>query len=133
MSCGWSRGWPPCAEGQPVDRLVVSYYATLDAASVMADLQARGVVIEAQRDYSRQLDIAIDPARLEEIIALPYLQFLGPEPEEPVLEPYDYRNASGRANYLNTDYNGLNYNGAGWSWGSARAARWTTWSMWKAG
>lgn len=101
------------AEGQPVDRLVVSYYATLDAASVMADLQARGVVIEAQRDYSRQLDIAIDPARLEEIIALPYLQFLGPEPEEPVLEPYDYRNASGRANYLNTDYNGLNYNGAG--------------------
>ncbi len=101
------------AEGQSPDKLVVSYYATLDAASVLADLKARGVVIEAHRDYARQLDIAIDPARLEEIIALPYLQFLGPEPEEPVLEPYDHRNASGRSNYLNTGYNGLNYNGAG--------------------
>ena len=101
------------AAGQPVDKLVVSYYATLDAAHVIADLKARGVVIEAQRDYARQLDIAIDPARLEEISARPYLQFLGPQPEEPVLEPYDYRNASGRSNYLNTGYNGLNYNGAG--------------------
>ena len=101
------------AAGQPVDKLVVSYYASLDAGEVMADLQARGATIVAHRDYSRQLDIVIDPARLEEIIALPYLQFLGPEPEEPVLEPYDHRNATGRSNYLNTGYNGLNYNGAG--------------------
>ncbi len=101
------------AEGQPVDKLVVSYYAALEAEKVIADLKAHGVAIEAQRDYSRQLDIAIDPARLEEIIALPYLQFLGPEPEEPVLEPYDHRNATGRSNYLNTGYGGLNYNGAG--------------------
>lgn len=101
------------AAGQPMDRLVVSYYATLNADQVMADLKARGATIEAHRDYSRQLDIVIDPARLGEIIALPYLQFLGPEPEEPVLEPYDHRNASGRSNYLNTGYNGLNYNGAG--------------------
>lgn len=101
------------AEGRLGDRLVVSYYATLDADKVIADLQARGATIEAHRDYSRQLDIAINPARLEEIIARPYLQFLGPEPEEPVLEGYDHRNASGRSNYLNTGYNGLNYNGAG--------------------
>ncbi len=101
------------AEGASTDRLVVSYYATLDAQKVISDLASKGVVIETHRDYSRQLDIAIDPARLEEIIALPYLQFLGPEPEEPVLEPYDHRNATGRSNYLNTGYNGLNYNGAG--------------------
>ena len=97
----------------PTDQLVVSYYATLDAEKVIADLQARGVVIIAHRDYSRQLDIVIDPARLDEIIALPFLQFLGPAPEEPVLEGYDHRNATGRSNYLNTGYNGLNYNGAG--------------------
>lgn len=101
------------ADGQPVERLVVSYYATLDAGKVIADLKSRGVTIEAQRDYSRQLDILIDPASLEEIIALPYLQFLGPEWEEPMLEGYDHRNASGRSNYLNTGYNGLNYNGTG--------------------
>jgi hypothetical protein len=99
------------ARGESTNRLVVSYYATLDAKKVIADLESRGVTIETHRDYSHQLDIVIDPARLEEIVALPYLQFLGPPPEEPVLEGYDHRNASGRSNYLNTGYNGLNYDG----------------------
>ena len=101
------------ARGESTDKLVVSYYASLDAQKVIADLKARGVAIEAHRDYSCQLDIVIDPARLGEIMALPYLQFLGLPPEEPVLEGYDHRNATGRSNYLNTGYNGLNYNGAG--------------------
>lgn len=101
------------AEGASTDRLVVGSCATLDTQKVISDLESRGVVIEAHRDYSRKLDILIDPPRLEEIIALPFLQFLGLPPEEPVLEGYDHRNATGRSNYLNTGYNGLNYNGAG--------------------
>lgn len=108
---------PPLAEiqaqGQATGRLVVSYYATLDPAKVLSDLEARGVRVEAHRDYSRQLDIVFDSSRQAEIIALPYLQFLGLEPEQPVLEGYDHRNTSGRSNYLNTGFAGLNYNGAG--------------------
>ncbi|MFZ1267211.1 MAG: S8 family serine peptidase, partial [Anaerolineae bacterium] len=101
------------AQGGAADRLVISYYAGLDARKVMADLQTRGVVIQAHRDYSRQLDITLDPARLREVLALPFIQFAGLPPETPILEPYDHRNATGRANYVNTGYNSLNYNGAG--------------------
>ena len=101
------------AQGGAADRLVISYYAGLDARKVMADLQARGVVIQAHRDYSRQLDITLDPARLREVLALPFIQFAGLPPETPTLEPYDHRNATGRANYVNTGFNSLNYNGAG--------------------
>ena len=101
------------AQGGAADRLVISYYAGLDARKVMAALQARGVAIQAQRDYSRQLDITLDPARLREVLALPFIQFAGLPPAEPTLDGYDHRNASGRSNYLNTGYNSLNYNGAG--------------------
>ncbi|MFZ1549862.1 MAG: S8 family serine peptidase, partial [Anaerolineae bacterium] len=101
------------AQGGATDRLVISYSTDLDAATVMAALQARGVAIQAHRDYSRQLDITLDPARLREVLALPFIQFAGLPPEEPTLDGYDHRNASGRANYLNTGYNSLNYNGAG--------------------
>lgn len=101
------------AQGGAADRLVVSYYATLDAGKVIAALQERGAVIEAHRDYSRQLDIRFDPTRLAEISALPFLQFLGLPPDTPTLEPYDHRNATARANYVNTGYNSLTYNGAG--------------------
>ena len=101
------------AQGGATDRLVISYYTDLDAATVMAALQARGVAIQAHRDYSRQLDITLDPARLREVLALPFIQFAGLPPETPILEPYDHRNATGRANYVNTGYNSLNYNGAG--------------------
>ncbi|MBK9229437.1 MAG: S8 family serine peptidase [Anaerolineae bacterium] len=101
------------AQGGAADRLVISYYTDLDAATVMAALQARGVAIQAHRDYSRQLDITLDPARLREVLALPFIQFAGLPPETPTLEPYDHRNATGRANYVNTGYNSLNYNGAG--------------------
>lgn len=98
--------------GQSSDKLTVSYYATLDAKKVIADLESRGVAIENHRDYSRQLDITIDPSRLDEIVALPYIQFIGAQPGEPELESY-YSNSTGRANYLNTGYNGLNYTGNG--------------------
>ncbi len=94
------------------NKFVASYYATLDAQKVVSDLRSRGVDIENQRDYSRQLDIIIKPAQLDEIIALPYIQFIGPELPEPELEAY-YKNSTGRANYLNSGYNGLTYNGDG--------------------
>ncbi|MEM7117961.1 MAG: LamG-like jellyroll fold domain-containing protein, partial [Chloroflexota bacterium] len=99
--------------GFTASKFVVSYYATLDAQRVIADLKARGVIIEAHRDYSRQLDIIINPWQLNSIIGLPYLQFVGAEPAEGVLEPLDFRNSSGRTNYLNTGYMGLNYTGDG--------------------
>jgi hypothetical protein len=52
---------------------------------------------------------------LEDITALPYIQFIGAQPDEPVLEIVpiaegeDHNNAVSRVNYLNTGYNGLNY------------------------
>ena len=93
-------------------KLVISYYEGLDIAQITADLEGQGVIIEAHRDYSRQLDITVRADQVSTITALPYIQFVGPEPEPYVLEPY-YRNASGRANYVNTNFNGLNYNGDG--------------------
>ena len=44
---------------------------------------------------------------------MPFVQFINAVSTEPVLEGGDHRNTTGRANYLNTGYNGLNYNGSG--------------------
>jgi hypothetical protein len=94
-------------------QMTLSYYKTLNPEQVMANLRLKGVEIEAHRSYSCQLDVSFSASRLEEITALPYIQFIGAQPEEPVLEGQDYRNATGRSNYLNTGYSGLNYDGAG--------------------
>lgn len=99
-------------QGIPIDQLVLSYYATLDPTSVIADLRTRGVGIDRRIDYARQLYVTIDPAQLNAVLALPYVQFAGLWPAEG--EPEDYiRSASGRANYVNSGYNGLTYNGNG--------------------
>ena len=98
--------------GLSTNKLVVSYYDFLNPQEIFTDLESRSIIIEARRDYSRQLDILVDPAQLDTIISLPYLQFIGAAPGEPILEVY-YRNSTGRANYLNSGYNGLTYNGDG--------------------
>ncbi|MCP4541231.1 MAG: hypothetical protein GY832_29210 [Chloroflexi bacterium] len=100
------------ADTVSTNKFVVSYYATLDATKVISDLESRGVVIENHRDYSRQLEIIVSPARIDEITVLPYVQFIEAALPEPELEAY-YKNSTGRANYLITGYNGLTYNGDG--------------------
>jgi hypothetical protein len=100
--------------------LTLTYYSPLDAQKVMADLQAHGATITAHRDYSSQLDINVPAALVDGVTALPYIQFVGPAFDETqvVLEegpkPEDYyHNTTGRSNYLNSGFNGLNYNGNG--------------------
>ncbi len=100
------------ALGEPISQLVLSYYATLNPTVVIADLQTRGVGIDRRLDYARQLYVTIDPRQLNAVLALPYVQFAGLWPAEG--QPEDYiRSASGRANYVNSGFNGLTYNGAG--------------------
>jgi hypothetical protein len=95
--------------------MVLSYYKTLDPESVIQDLKNNGVEIKSHREYSMQLEVSFDATRLEEIVALPYIQFMGAVPGNPVPESDNlaYRNAADRSNYINTGYNGINYNGAG--------------------
>ncbi len=95
-------------------KLVVSYYKGLISDDVITNLKSLGVEIEKHRDYSRQLDISIPTTLYNKVAVLPYLQFIGLAPEEPVNEgAYNHRNSSGRTNYVNTGFNGLNYNGEG--------------------
>ncbi|WP_415579925.1 T9SS type A sorting domain-containing protein [Flavobacterium longum] len=94
-------------------KLTLSYYRTLDGAAVIADLKSKGYNITAHRDYSGQVDADIPLQDLETIVALPYIQFVGAQPEPVRNENYNYTNTTGRANYLNSGYNGLNYTGSG--------------------
>lgn len=95
--------------------MVLSYYQTLNPQEVIQDLTNLGVVINAHRDYSMQLDVSFAPDRLEEIVALPYIQFVGATPGQPVQEADNlaYRNSADRSNYINSGYNGITYNGSG--------------------
>ncbi|WP_396169302.1 hypothetical protein [Flavobacterium sp.] len=94
-------------------QFILSYYKNLNPQDILADLKSRGVQILEHRDYSYQIDVVFNESELETITNLPYVQFMGAKPEDPVNETYDYRNTTARSNYLNTGYNGLNYNGEG--------------------
>lgn len=99
--------------GGGMAKMTVSYYASLDGASVLTALVANGLEIESHRPYSRQVDVVMEVQQLNSITSLPYIQFIGAWAGEPVLEGEDHNNSTGRTNYLNTGYNGLNYNGSG--------------------
>ncbi|QDO95513.1 S8 family serine peptidase [Formosa sediminum] len=92
---------------------VISYYKGLDYNDVSSDLQSKGVQIVAHRDYSYQIDVIFSDSQLETITNSPYVQFIGLKQRDFVNESLDYRNSTSRVNYLNTGYNGLNYNGSG--------------------
>ncbi|KAB1067738.1 S8 family serine peptidase [Tamlana haliotis] len=95
------------------EEYVISYYKGLNYNDVRSDLQAKGVQIVEHRAYSYQIDVIFVESELETITSLPYVQFIGVKQRDFVNESLDYRNTSSRVNYLNSDYNGLNYNGAG--------------------
>jgi len=108
------KGIPKHAlRGGSIASMTLSYYTVLNHELVISDLRARGVVIEKQNNYSGQLVVSFDASRLEEITMLPYIQFVGAIPDEPSLEESDFRNSSGRSNYINTGFNELNFNGEG--------------------
>lgn len=95
--------------------LTLSYYKSLDYDLVAADLKNRGVQIIENRTYSYQIDVRATKSQLEDLINLTYLQFIGLKPENPTLEAdnYSYRNAAGNSNFINSNHNGLLYNGTG--------------------
>ncbi len=110
-------------EGRRDVLLTISYYAPLDPDHVRADLEALGATVVAHRDYSHQMDVRVDARKIDAVAARPYVQFIGPALQErptfleeggadPTPEAY-YHNSVGRADYLNSGYGGLNYNGDG--------------------
>ena len=108
------NGIPSYAQkGNNKAQFTISFYKSLDANTVQNDLKSKGVQILQYRDYANQLDVILNVNQLDEITNLPYVQFIGAQPEPPVKETLDYRNTSSRANFLNTGYNGLNYNATG--------------------
>ena len=91
--------------------LVVSYYDVINAEAILSALQNISK-INAHRDYSRQIDLTIAPHLFEDLIKLPFVQFVGailPPAESEVT----YWRGSGRTNFISSGYNGLNFSGAG--------------------
>lgn len=94
--------------------LVVSYYEGLNGEDVISLLSSLGAKIQNHRAYARQLDITINASLYDNITALPCVQFIEFQLEDPVLEKtYNHRNSSARTNFVNTGFGGLNYNGQG--------------------
>jgi hypothetical protein len=93
-------------------KITVSYYASLSPSEVIADFELKGYVIEEHRKDSRQFDVMINISDLTNIVQIPYIQFVGLK-EDPILEGEDHNNSTGRSNFLNTGFNGLNFNGNG--------------------
>ncbi|MBS7785668.1 S8 family serine peptidase [Flavobacterium sp. CYK-55] len=109
-----SKGVPSYSITGTSAQFILSYYRMLDKTQVVSDLQAQGIKVIAQRDYAGQLDVVFPVSKLNQITDLPYVQFIGAMLEPAKAEDnYSYRNTTARSNYLNTGYNGLNYNGAG--------------------
>lgn len=94
-------------------QFVLSYFKSIRYDAVINDLKSKGVQVLEHREYSCQMDVLIELDQLDVITALPYVQFIGAQSEAPVSELYDYRNSTARSNFLNSGYNGLNYNGSG--------------------
>lgn len=109
----YQKGLPSYALENGRAKLTLSFYAGLDINSVINDLKLKEVNIGTTRDYCYQIDITVPESKMDEIIALPYVQFVGTQPGPYVPEEYEYRNSTARSNYLNTGYNGINYNGQG--------------------
>ena len=102
-------------KGEQMAHMTLSYYSILQPNTVIADLQMRGIEVQQHRDYSWQLDVTFDPARLDEVTALPYIQFIGAQPGERQMEANNlsHRNTTDRSNYMNTGFGGITYNGTG--------------------
>lgn len=102
-------------KGGQMAHMTLSYYRILQPNAVIADLQMRGIEVQQHRDYSWQLDVTFDPARLDEVTALPYIQFIGAQPGERQMEANNlsHRNTTDRSNYINTGFGGITYNGTG--------------------
>ena len=90
---------------------VISYFDRLPVESILADLSNEGTII-GHRAYSRQVDIKIKNHDLEWLVSLPYIQFIGVRDPDPTLEVPFWR-GTGRANYLDSGFNGLNFSGSG--------------------
>ena len=97
--------------GSDQAQLVVSYYRGLDFEKVRQALAGFGEIIE-HRSYAFQFDIIVDLDKVDPIIDLPYIQFVGPRDPDPTLEAGFWR-GTGRTNYVNSGYNGLSFTGRG--------------------
>lgn len=107
------KGLPDYALENGMAKLTLSYYAGMDKNAIISDLRSKEATIGDSRDYCYQIDISLPQNKMDEIINLPYIQFVGTQPGPYVPEEYEYRNATARSNYINSGYNGLNYNGQG--------------------
>lgn len=89
------------------------YYNHLSESNIKVELERLGFSIVETRNDVRQINLYENGENLRKLLKLPFIQFIGLEPDSIQLDGNEYRNSTGRSNYVNTGYNGLNYNGAG--------------------
>ncbi|MCB9032398.1 MAG: S8 family peptidase [Chitinophagales bacterium] len=109
----FSKGIPKHAIQNGKAQLILNYYVGLNFNDILQTLKEKNIEVLLFDTLTTQINISILPNRLNELVALPFIQYIDAVSPEPILEGLDFRNASGRSNYLNTGYNGLNYNGEG--------------------
>lgn len=96
-------------------KLIIEFFKGLNAEDVKKDMTRLGIAWSQSRLDGNQLEVVVSGTSIEDLVNIPYIQFVSFAPSEPILENENlsYRNATDRSNYLNTGFNGINYNGSG--------------------
>lgn len=96
-------------------KLIIEFFKGLNAEEVKKDLTRLDIAWNQKRLDGNQLEVTFSGTSIEDLVKVPYIQFISIAPSEPILENENlsYRNATDRSNFLNTGFNGINYNGSG--------------------
>lgn len=90
----------------------ITTFELTDKGLVAKDCRKIGARNVQSLPYANTYSLEIPTGRILELARLPFVYFLT-EATPPVQAELTYRNTVGRANYLSSGINGMNYNGAG--------------------
>ncbi|MBX7241945.1 MAG: T9SS type A sorting domain-containing protein [Bacteroidia bacterium] len=93
-------------------RIEADIFPGLDFVWAENALSEKGARILSKSGRKNQIVLEILPDKWKEIAALPYIAFIS-LPAPPQTNELTYRNTVGRANYLSSGINGMNYDGTG--------------------
>lgn len=96
-------------------KLIIEFFKGLNAEEVKKDLTRLDIAWNQNRLDGNQLEVTFSGTSIEDLVKVPYIQFISIAPSEPILENENlsHRNSTDRSNFLNTGFNGINYNGSG--------------------